>query len=449
MTIPSSWEMFAQKTGNEAVQSATRFLEETMAASMEEALPYDTFMTLLNNAQEEARNFMKRMVFNIQMYYGPFVVPLDKEIERVSKRLVEQNLNKVIALSIAEADIAENSLEAAVNESILPLSRGYLEGLQVKTLANAMNTFSKRMKPFETIKNYDFSGEHSKLKKHLEGMNAVIREKNVKAIMDVVKDFTDKATKHFSQLEEFADKKSDAEFEQRKNELFSESMDMLKKATEKLSEEPEVKTGVSDLRSSLIVLSEEYYKKNEETIRAYGIQVVAASQQAHRDTTGMVVLPVEDDVLWGLFREGEAKAVKYFDTNMSKYSGSQIFVELRRKLHEEISKLNKAVENHNKEVLKVTLDVPRDKGFKQLREDVKSYWLVMSFRNHARDVFNETIGDGIKSPRLKATVVEDFANEAIDELGSGLHAMNIIVAYGLLTVALVVVGIAFVSKLRS
>jgi len=446
MVIPTLWQVFAQKTGSEAVRSATKLLEDTMARENEKALTRDNFNYHLKRAQEESRITLKRMVFNIEMYYGPFEGVLEEEIKRISDGLVLKNADKVRLLSNAEADAAENNFANSLRDDMLPLSRKDLEAIADKLLKDELDSFEKTMKPFSTIENYSFKDERKKLSNHLKGSIAIFREKNLEAIKAKVELGVIEAENHFKELEQFAILKNDSEFDQRRKELLKESKELFDKFVGSIKDESESKEAFEKLNKKLQEITKKCYKNCIASIEKYGASVIGEAHLKHKGLIGMISLPVEDDVLNNTFRRGEEEALSYFETNMSKYSGSKVFADLRKKLFDQMENLNTLTRNHNKEILKSTLLESKENGMYQLKKEVKDFWLVSSFKAHAKKVFSESIGEKIHSPRLKESVVEDFADEATTEFGSKLFKMSHIIAFLLLIIVLVVVVILLIIQ---
>jgi len=447
MVVQSSWNAFVEKAGNEAIHESTKLLEKTMGYKLEEKpLTQEVFSRELKQSQEQCRYLMKQIALGIDYLYKPFLGPLEQEITRISSRLAEENLNKVKNLCGTKADAAEEELDSILVDSKLPLSRSVLSIVTSDSMQQVLTEFERILKPYYTVKGFEYNKEYSKLKKHLEGTVSQYREKNVKALLKAAETARLEAENVFAQLEEFAELKSDEEFNQRKDELYSDAMISFKTAVSAFSQEGEVTQEQKKLNANILEKTAVCFKKNLETIRKYGNTIISQSTRVHSDMLRDVLLPVEDDELRQVFAKAESRAIKHFDDSMSKYSKNAIFKELRIALHEDIQKINAAKMTENKEVLKVTLREPKERAFKRLGDEVHDYWLRVSFKSHAREILSEEIGDAIRSQSFKAIIVDEFAEEACKKYD---WTLKTIVAYGLIGVAiLVVVGLVVFMMMK-
>ena len=438
MAVPSAWESFVQKTSNEALKSSISFFEETMRSRMDKALPYDLLNQSLETTQEETRDLMKRMVFNVKLYYDPFMDSLEIGMDRLSISFVHENLIKVREFSAFEADNAENTLETVLSGIPLPVSRKSLENKINTASTEVKASYAQSMIQFKTLPNFDFEGELKKVEKHLKWIAAIIREENHKTIVKAVLVARENATMCFSALNDSTSEMSNAEFEQRKDELFSEAFFRYDLETNELSDEPEVKDGKNVLTRNLATLSKVFFEKNEERVLNYCSLVLQSALSKYKSEVDNLLLPVESQV----FDRLKAQALELFGSKMAKFSNDPVFdrqlehlkTEFLR-VDESLVKLNEAAERLVKDRLASALDTV----FGQLKREMHDFWFRETFRWHARDVFKKTVKDMSINEVVKTAVVDEYVTKADVVLGSNLRSLSVAVCF-VVIVALVFVG---------
>ena len=448
--VPSAWQAFVNSTGAEAVREAARQLEAGMRRRLAAApLPLDAFNAELRAAEAAARALMQQMLFGVETLYAPFRADLDAALGGVAARLAHDNSVAVQRLAETAAAAAEELLERTLAAHTLPLARADFDRAARAALDDSARAFEAQMGAYRAVPRYDHAGAGAALRKHLHGAVAVQRERNAAAIAQTAAAAREHAVDAFAALGAYAVLRSSAELAREEGVRRGDAQRVFNAATARLAVEPEVRAEAAALRARLDALAREYGAQNAASVRAHGSAVVSAALRLHRDAVGALALPVDEDALVRACRAGEAAALRAYDANMTRFADTAAYRSLRAELVAEARKLNDLTRAHNKEVLKLALREPRDAATRQLRQDVKRYWLLAPFRRHARAVFDRAIGDAIRSDALKRAVVDDFVAEAVAEYGGPLRAVETVLLVAGWAVVAVAVSFPVISRLSS
>ena len=448
--VPSAWQAFVNSTGREAVDAAAAQLDAAVRRRLAAgALPLDAFNAELRAADAGARALMQQMLFGIETLYAPFGAALDAALSGATARLAHDNSVAVQQLAESASTAAEALLERTLAEHAQPLARSAFEAAARAAVDGSARAFEAQMGAYRTVPGYDHAARAAALRKHLQGAVAVQREHNAAAIAQTAASARERALDAFAPLGAFAVLRSSAELARAEAAHRSEAQGVFNAATARLAVEPEVRDEAASLRARLDALARQYAAQNAESVREHGSAVVTAALRLHRAAVGALALPVDEDALARACRAGETAALRHYDANMTRFADTAAYRALRAELVAEARKLDDLTRQHNKEMLKLALREPRDAAARQLRQDVKRYWLLASFRRHARAVFDRAIGDAIRSDALKRSVVDDFVDEAVAEYGAPLKAVEttILVVAG----ALIAFAVSFpvLSRLHS